>query len=60
LTRRIKDGRMTVTVFREGDHWIATIADWWMAWGKTEAEAVKRVAENYEKEVEKCIPIFGV
>lgn len=51
---------MTVTVFREGDHWIATIADWWMAWGKTEAEAVRRVTERYLEETEKCIPIFGV
>lgn len=44
---------MTGKVWQEGDHWIATIDDWWLAWGKSEAEAGKRVIENYEREMER-------
>lgn len=43
---------MTGKVWQEGDHWIATIADWWYARGKTEAEAVRKVTANYEKEMD--------
>lgn len=46
-----------VTVWKEDDHYRALIAGgWWMATGKTEKEAIKKVVENYEKEKERTYP----
>jgi hypothetical protein len=40
----------TGQVWQEGNHWIATIdGGWYMAYGKTQQEAIKRVKENYHR-----------
>ena len=44
---------MTGDVWFDGVRWIATINEWWYASGRTEAEAVRKVTANYEKETER-------
>lgn len=39
-------------VWFDGSLWCATINDWWYAQGATEADAVKRVIANYQRELE--------
>lgn len=38
-------------VWKEGERWIAVIDDgWWMAYGKSEREAVQKVLKKYDEE----------
>jgi len=39
-----------VCVSEMGDHFMATIGDWWMATGSTAKAAVKAVVKMYSKE----------
>lgn len=39
-------------VWNAGDHWIATIDDWWMARGATETEAIRNVTRKYRDEMD--------
>jgi len=44
--------RVTIKIHRQGDSFVARIADgWWVGRGKTEKEACKRVIQQLEKEV---------
>jgi hypothetical protein len=39
-------------VWREGDRWVATIdGGYWMAYGKTQQDAVKNAQKKYAEEV---------
>jgi len=39
-------------VWQGGNHWIATIDDWWIAQGKTREDAIRKVTANYEREMD--------
>jgi hypothetical protein len=39
-------------VWNAGDHWIATIDDWWTAQGKIREDAIRKVTANYEREMD--------
>lgn len=44
--------RVTITIHKQGDSFVARIADgWWVGRGKTAKEAQKRVIQQLEKEV---------
>jgi hypothetical protein len=40
-----------VKVSMMGDHWWATIANWWCGTGATREEAIKSVARSYQNEM---------
>lgn len=39
-------------VWNAGNHYVATINDWWIARGKTRAEAIRNVTRRYDEEME--------
>jgi len=43
---------LRVTVYKDSDRYLALIADgWWMAYGTTAKQALKRVLKRYEREM---------
>lgn len=48
----IGEEHITVTVIKIDGRFVATISGgWWMASGKTEGDAVRKVVKNYETEM---------